>query len=280
MSRMGVTTVEGKSGYGLDRDTELKQLSVMQAINECPDRKVDIATTFLGAHASPEEYKGRSDAYIDFLINEMLPMIHQKQLAENCDIFCEKGVFTVEQSRKLLKAAQALGFGAKLHADEIVSFGGAELAGELKALSADHLLQASDEGIKALAQNNVVATLLPLTDFTLKEPYARGRKMIDSGCAVALATDLNPGSCFSGSIPLTFALACIYMKLTVAEAITAITLNGAAALGRADRIGSIEAGKQGDFVLLGTDNPHILPYYTGMNAVKLTIKGGRILHSN
>ncbi|MBS5109715.1 MAG: imidazolonepropionase [Phocaeicola vulgatus] len=254
MSRMGVTTVEGKSGYGLDRDTELKQLSVMQAINECPDRKVDIATTFLGAHALPEEYKGRSDAYIDFLINEMLPMIHQKQLAENCDIF--------------------------LHADEIVSFGGAELAGELKALSADHLLQASDEGIKALAQNNVVATLLPLTAFTLKEPYARGRKMIDSGCAVALATDLNPGSCFSGSIPLTFALACIYMKLTVAEAITAITLNGAAALGRADRIGSIEAGKQGDFVLLGTDNPHILPYYTGMNAVKLTIKGGRILHSN
>ena len=280
MSRMGVTTVEGKSGYGLDRDTELKQLSVMQAINECPDRKVDIATTFLGAHALPEEYKGRSDAYIDFLINEMLPMIHQKQLAENCDIFCEKGVFTVEQSRKLLKAAQALGFGTKLHADEIVSFGGAELAGELKALSADHLLQASDEGIKALAQNNVVATLLPLTAFTLKEPYARGRKMIDSGCAVALATDLNPGSCFSGSIPLTFALACIYMKLTVAEAITAITLNGAAALGRADRIGSIEAGKQGDFVLLGTDNPHILPYYTGMNAVKLTIKGGRILHSN
>ena len=280
MSRMGVTTVEGKSGYGLDRDTELKQLSVMQVINECPDRKVVIATTFLGAHALPEEYKGRSDAYIDFLINEMLPMIHQKQLAENCDIFCEKGVFTVDQSRKLLKAAQALGFGAKLHADEIVSFGGAELAGELKALSADHLLQASDEGIKALAQNNVVATLLPLTAFTLKEPYARGRKMIDSGCAVALATDLNPGSCFSGSIPLTFALACIYMKLTVAEAITAITLNGAAALGRADRIGSIEAGKQGDFVLLGTDTPHILPYYTGMNAVKLTIKGGRILNSN
>ena len=188
MSRMGVTTVEGKSGYGLDRDTELKQLSVMQAINECPDRKVDIATTFLGAHALPEEYKGRSDAYIDFLINEMLPMIHQKQLAENCDIFCEKGVFTVEQSRKLLKAAQALGFGAKLHADEIVSFGGAELAGELKALSADHLLQASDEGIKALAQNNVVATLLPLTAFTLKEPYARGRKMIDSGCAVRSPT--------------------------------------------------------------------------------------------
>lgn len=277
MSRMGVTTVEGKSGYGLDRDTELKQLRVMQAINQCPDRKVDIVPTFLGAHALPDEYKGRSDEYIDFLINEMLPMIHQKQLAENCDIFCEKGVFTVEQSRRLLEAAKAKGFGAKIHADEIVSFGGAELAGELKALSADHLLHASDEGIRAMAENDVVATLLPLTAFALKEPYARGREMIDQGCAVALATDLNPGSCFSGSIPLTFALACIYMKLTVTEAITALTLNGAAAINRADRIGSIEAGKQGDFVMLGTHTPNVLPYYTGMNAVQTTIKGGKIL---
>ncbi|MCD7925469.1 MAG: imidazolonepropionase [Bacteroides sp.] len=277
MSRMGVTTVEGKSGYRLDRDTELKQLRVMQAINQCPDRKVDIVPTFLGAHALPDEYKGRSDKYIDFLINEMLPMIHQKQLAENCDIFCEKGVFTVEQSRRLLEAAKAKGFGAKIHADEIVSFGGAELAGELKALSADHLLHASDEGIHAMAENDVVATLLPLTAFALKEPYARGREMIDQGCAVALATYLNPGSCFSGSIPLTFALACIYMKLTVAEAITALTLNGAAAINRADRIGSIEAGKQGDFVMLGTHTPNVLPYYTGMNAVQTTIKGGKIL---
>lgn len=277
MSRMGVTTVEGKSGYGLDRDTELKQLQVMQAINQCPDRKADIVTTFLGAHALPEEYKGKSDEYIDFLISDMLPMIHQRHLAENCDVFCEKGVFTIEQSRRLLKAAQEMGFGAKIHADEIVSFGGAELAGELKALSADHLLHASDKGIRAMAKNGVVATLLPLTAFTLKEPYARGREMIDNGCAVALATDLNPGSCFSGSIPLTFALACIYMGLTVAEAITAITLNGAAAVNRADRIGSIEPGKQGDFVLLEADTPYILPYYTGMNAVKMTIKGGRIL---
>lgn len=277
MSRMGVTTVEGKSGYGLDSDTELKQLRVMQAINQCPNRKVDVATTFLGAHALPEEYKGRSDEYIDYLIKEMLPIIHRKQLAENCDVFCEKGVFTVEQSRRLLKAAQSMGFGAKIHADEIISFGGAELAGELKALSADHLLQASDKGIKAMAENDVVATLLPLTAFTLKEPYARGREMIDSGCAVALATDLNPGSCFSGSIPLTFALACIYMKLTVAEAITALTLNGAAAIKRADRIGSIEEGKQGDLVLLDATTPNILPYYTGMNAVKMTIKGGHIL---
>ena len=277
MSQMGVTTVEGKSGYGLDRDTELKQLEVMQSINFDPIRKVDIVPTFLGAHAVPTEYKGREDDYIDFLIREMLPLIKQRMLAENCDIFCERGVFTVEQSRRLLRAALEMGFGVKIHADEIVSFGGSELAGELHALSADHLLHASDAGIRALADNDVVATLLPLTAFTLREPYARGREMIDSGCAVALANDLNPGGCCSGSIPLTFALACIYMHLTVAEAITAMTLNGAAAVNRADTIGSIEVGKQGDLVMLDADTPNVLPYYTGMNAVERTIKGGRVV---
>lgn len=277
MSRMGVTTVEGKSGYGLDCYTELKQLEVMRSINLSPQRKVDIATTFLGAHALPPEYQGRADEYIDFLINEMLPLVREKQLAENCDIFCEKGVFTVAQSRRLLQAAQKLGFGAKIHADEIVSFGGAELAGEIKALSADHLLHASDAGIRAMAENGVVATLLPLTAFTLREAYARGREMIDNGCAVALATDLNPGSCCSGSIPLTFALACLYMHFTLEEAITALTLNGAAALGYAHRTGSIEVGKQGDFVVLDTDTPAVLVYYTGMNSVLHTIKAGHIL---
>lgn len=277
MSRMGVTTVEGKSGYGLDRETELKQLEVMQAINREPNRKVDIVTTFLGAHALPPEYQGRDEEYVDFLINEMLPLVSEQNLAENCDIFCERGVFTIEQSRRLLKAAQKLGLGAKIHADEIVSLGGAELAGELRALSADHLLHASDAGIRAMATNNVVATLLPLTAFCLREPYARGREMIDAGCAVALATDLNPGSSCSGSIPLTFALACLYMHLNIEEAITAMTLNGAAALNRADQIGSIEVGKQGDFVLLDTCTPNILAYYTGMNSVQHTIKAGRIL---
>jgi len=277
MSRMGVTTVEGKSGYGLDEPTELKQLEVMQAINNDSNRKVDISPTFLGAHAVPTEYKGREEEYIDFLIERMLPLVKERNLAEHCDIFCEKGVYTVAQSRRLLQAAGKMGYGVKIHADEIVSFGGAELAGELQALSADHLLHASDEGIRAMAENNVVATLLPLTAFTLREPYARGREMIDKGCAVALATDLNPGSCCSGSIPLTFALACIYMHFSVAEAITAMTLNGAAAIGRAESIGSIETGKQGDLVLLDADTPAILPYYTGMNAVRHTIKRGKLL---
>ena len=262
MSTMGVTTVEGKSGYGLDRDTELLQLKVMRSLNNAEHKRVDIVSTFLGAHALPEEYAGRSDEYIDFLIREC------------CDVFCEQGVFSIEQSRRLLQAAKEHGFLLKLHADEIVSLGGAELAAELGALSADHLLHASDAGIRAMADAGVVATLLPLTAFALKEPYARGREMIDVGCAVALATDLNPGSCFSGSIPLTIALACIYMQMSIEETITALTLNGAAALQRADRIGSIEVGKQGDFVILNSDNYHILPYYIGMNCVIMTIKGG------
>ncbi|NCC10457.1 MAG: imidazolonepropionase [Bacteroidia bacterium] len=274
MHRMGVTTVEGKSGYGLDRETELRQLAVMQNLNAEANRKVDIVSTFLGAHAVPVEYAGRTEAYVDFLIEEMVPLVCEHQLATCCDVFCEKGVFSVEQSRRLLLAAQKHGLQLKLHADEIVQLGGAELAAELGALSADHLLQASDQGIRAMAEAGVVATLLPLTAFALKEPYARGREMIDAGCAVALATDLNPGSCFSGSIPLTLALACIYMKLSVEEAITALTLNGAAAVGLADRIGSIEVGKQGDFALLQSADYHILPYYVGMNCVKTTIKRG------
>lgn len=280
MSTMGVTTVEGKSGYGLDRETELLQLKIMRSLNNDEHKRVDIVSTFLGAHALPKEYKGRSDAYIDFLIHEMLPVVHANALAECCDVFCEQGVFSIEQSRRLLQAAKDQGFLLKLHADEIVSFGGAELAAELGALSADHLLHASDAGIRAMADTGVVATLLPLTAFALKEPYARGREMIDAGCAVALATDLNPGSCFSGSIPLTIALACIYMKLSVEETITALTLNGAAALQRANCIGSIEVGKQGDFVVLNSGDYHILPYYIGMNSVIMTIKGGMLYPAN
>lgn len=274
MSVMGVTTVEGKSGYGLDRETELMQLKVMRSLDNDEQKRVDIVSTFLGAHALPPEYSGRSDIYIDFLINEMLPAVRKENLAECCDVFCEQGVFSIEQSRRLLTAAKEQGFLLKLHADEIVSLGGSELAAELGALSADHLLHASDAGIRAMADAGVVATLLPLTAFALREPYARGRDMIAAGCAVALATDLNPGSCFSGSIPLTFALACIYMGFTIEEAITALTLNGAAALNRADSIGSIEVGKQGDFVVLGFSDYNILPYYIGMNCVHTTIKRG------
>lgn len=275
MSAMGVTTVEAKSGYGLDTETEERMLRVIKELSEDPERKVDVVSTFLGAHAVPKEYKGRTAEYVDLIIKEMLPRF--RDMAEFCDIFTEKNVFELEDSRRLLEAAREAGYKLKMHADEIVSLGGAELAADLGAVSADHLLHVSDEGIRRMAESGTVATLLPLTAFALKEEFAPARKFIDAGCTVALATDLNPGSCFSGSIPLTIALACIYMKMSVEETLTALTLNGAAAIDRADRIGSIEAGKQGDVVILHFDTLDALPYYVGMNCVDVTIKNGIIL---
>jgi imidazolonepropionase len=275
MMRLGITTVEGKSGYGLDKETELKQLRVMRRLNET--HPMDIVSTFMGAHATPAEWKGREDAFIDFNINEMFPLVAKEKLAECVDIFCEKDVFTVEQSRRYLKAAREHGFLLKIHADEIVPLGGAELAAELHCLSADHLLQASDEGIHAMAETGVVATLLPLTAFSLREAYARGREMIDAGCIMALATDLNPGSSFTASVPLLFAIACIYMGFTPEEAVTAFTINSAAALNRADRIGSIDVGKQGDVILLQFPSYKFLPYHVGMNIVETVIKRGEVI---
>lgn len=273
MIRMGVTTVEMKSGYGLDFNTEAKMLA---AIGQLAAKKnIEVVSTFLGAHAVPEEYKGRTSEYVDLIIEQMLPKF--RKAAKFCDIFTEKNVFELEDSRRLLEAAKAMGYKIKMHADEIYPLGGAELAAELGAVSADHLLHVSDAGIKAMAESGTVATLLPLTAFALKEAYAPARKMIDSGVAVALATDLNPGSCFSGSIPLTIALACIYMKMSIEEVITALTLNGAAACGLADRKGSIQPGKDGDVIILDFDNINMLPYYVGMNCVKTTIAKGKIL---
>lgn len=275
MSQMGVTTVEAKSGYGLDTETELRMLRVIDALAKDPERKVDVVSTFLGAHAVPKEYKGRTAEYVDLMISDMMPKA--KSLAEFCDIFTEKNVFEIEDSRRYLQAAKDMGYKLKLHADEIVQLGGAELAAEMGAVSADHLLHVSDEGIRKMAEAGTVATLLPLTAFALKEPYAPARKFIDAGCAVALATDLNPGSCFSGSIPLTIALACIYMGMSVEETLTALTLNGAAALDRADAIGSIEPGKRADMLILHFDTLSCLPYYVGMNTVDAVIKGGELL---
>ncbi len=275
MSEMGVTTVEAKSGYGLDLATERRQLEAIRMLAEREDAALNIVSTFLGAHAVPTEYKGRTAEYVDFLIAEMLPEF--RGLARCCDVFCEKNVFEIEDSRRLLKAAREQGYALKLHADEIVTLGGAELAAELGALSADHLLHVSDEGVKRMAEAGVVATLLPLTAFALKEPYAPARKFIEAGGAVALATDLNPGSCFSGSIPLTIALACIYMQMTIEETITALTLNGAAALGMAADTGSLERGKRGDVAILEFDNINYLPYYVGMNCVATTIHDGRVV---
>lgn len=278
MSEMGVTTVEAKSGYGLDTETEEKMLKTIDTLAKKEGQKLDIVSTFLGAHAVPKEYAGRTDEYIDLIISDMLPRF--KSMARFCDVFCEKNVFEIEESRRLLKAAREMGYELKLHADEIVTLGGGELSAELGAVSADHLLHVSDEGVKRMAEKGVVATLLPLTAFALKEPFAPARKFIDAGGAVALATDLNPGSCFSGSIPLTIALACIYMKMSVEETITALTLNGAAAVGLAETTGSIEVGKYADFAMLASDNYHVLPYYVGMNCVQTTVHHGKVVAQN
>lgn len=275
MVRCGVTTVEAKSGYGLSVESEESMLEAIDILAKDPDRKLNIVPTFLGAHAVPKEYKGRTAEYVDHIIRDMLPRFKDK--ARFCDIFTEKNVFEIEDSRRLLQAAKEAGYELKLHADEIVTLGGAELAAEVGAVSADHLLHVSDRGIEEMAKAGVVATLLPLTAFALKEPYAPARKFIDAGCAVALATDLNPGSCFSGSIPLTIALACIYMGMNIRETLTAMTLNGAAAVGMADETGSIEAGKLADLAILEFDNINFLPYYVGMNCVRTTISRGRIV---
>lgn len=275
MLSFGVTTVEGKSGYGLDYDTELKQLEVMSDLDNA--HPVDVVRTFLGAHAVTKEYKGREDEYIDYVIEKVMPEVAKRKLAEFCDIFCEKNVFSVDQSRRLLRRARDMGFLVKIHADEMVQLGGAELAAELGAVSADHLLCASEKGIRDMTQKRVVATLLPATAFSLKEPYAKGRYMIDNNCAVALATDLNPGSCFTESIPLIFALAVLCMNLTTEEAVTALTINGAAALNRADTIGSIDVGKKGDVIVLEFPSYEYIPYHIGISTVEKVVKDGNLV---
>jgi imidazolonepropionase len=275
MLSFGITTAEGKSGYGLDRDTEIRQLEAMAELDRI--HPVDIVKTFLGAHAVPAEFKGRTEEFLNFIQGTVLEEVAAKGLAEFCDVFCEKDVFSVDQSRRLLLRARELGLKLRLHADEITQLGGTELAAELGAVSADHLLQASDQGIRELADAGVIATLLPLTAFSLREPYARGRIMIDHNCAVALATDLNPGSCFSESIPLLFALATLYMGLTVEETVTALTINGAAAIDRANTIGSLDVGKKGDVVILEFPSYRFIPYHIGVNTVEKVIKNGRLV---
>lgn len=276
MVMFGVTTVEGKSGYGLDKETELKQLEAMKALQDM--HSIDIVTTFLGAHAVPKDYKGREDEFIDMMINDVMPEVAEKNLAEFCDIFCEQNVFNVEQSRRLLNTAKEMGMKPKIHADEIVRLGGAELAAEVGAVSADHLLQASDEGIKQMAEAGVIATVLPGTAYSLKEPFARARDMIDMGAAVALATDFNPGSCFTESIPLIFSLATQKMSMTTEETITALTLNGAAAVDRADKIGSIDVGKAGDIVVHEFPSYRFLPYHLAVSTVEKVVKSGRLIY--
>ena len=276
MAALGVTSVEIKSGYGLDLETEMKQLKAIKALKNIAPQT--IISTFLGAHAIPKNLD--ADTYVEILNEEILPKIAENHLADFVDVFCEDHVFNIDQSRSHLSKAASLGFKLKLHADEIVSLGGGELAAELNAISADHLLHVSDKGIEALAEKGVIATLLPATAFTLREDFAPARKLIESGCAVALATDFNPGSCFTYAIPLIIALSTLQMKMTIEEVLTALTLNAAAAIDLAEDYGSIEIGKSGDLILHEFPSYKFIAYHVGVNTVKYVIKDGVLIHTN
>ena len=277
--RAGVGTVESKSGYGLDTETELKQLRVAHTLDDL--HAVDVVHTFLGAHAFPPEYNDNRDGYVDLIVEDMLPRVASEKLAEFCDVFCEKSVFTVEQSRRVLEAGKRHGLKPKLHADEIIPFGGAELAAEVGAVSADHLLQASDQGIADMARAGVVAVLLPGTAFFLmKDKYASARKMIEAGVPVALSTDSNPGSSPTQAMNLILSLACLGMKMKPAEALTAATINAAYAVDRGHLVGSLEVGKQADILIMDAPNYNYIPYHYGINLVETVFKKGKIVVSN
>lgn len=274
MLEFGVTTVEAKSGYGLDTESEIKMLQATQVLN-CT-QPVDLVPTFLGAHAIPTEYKANSDEFVRIVIEDMLPKV--KGLARFCDVFCEDHVFSVEQSRLILKAARKLGMGLKLHADELAPTGGAQLAVELEAVSADHLLCTDRQGIEALAGSKTVAVLLPGTSFNLMTGrYAPAKEMVEAGVAIALSTDYNPGSCPTENLQLIMTLGCIKLGLTPAQVLAAVTINAAHAIALADKVGSLENGKQADVVIFDTDNEAYIPYHFGVNHTWTVIKSGRVV---
>jgi imidazolonepropionase len=271
----GVTTVESKSGYGLEKDTELKQLCVSKQLsNKYP---ISIVSTFLGPHAIPPDFKGRENEFLQEMVN-LLDEIKEQKLADFADIFCETGVFSIDQSRYFMQSAKEKGFGLKIHADEIDPLGGTELAVSLEAASADHLVAASDKGIRDLSESETVAVLLPGTTFYLgKDKYARARKMIDEGVAVALATDFNPGSCVTENLQFIMALAALKLKMTAEEVWNAVTINAAHAIGKGKEAGSLEIGRQADFVVWDIPNYHYIPYHYGVNhANSVYVSGEKI----
>jgi imidazolonepropionase len=275
MLEHGTTTAEAKSGYGLITKDELKILEAIKRLDQL--HAVDIVPTFLGAHAIPLEFQSSPMNYVNLIIEEMIPKVAEKGLAEFCDVFCEKGVFSLEQTRRILAAGKNHGLKPKVHADEMSLLGGAELAADISATSADHLLFSSDEGIKAMADKSVVAVLLPAAAFSLMGGrYADARKMIDFGVPVALGTDFNP-SCWVENQQLVIAFACHFMRLTAAEAITAATINAAHAIGRASEVGSLEVGKKADVIVLDVPNHKFLGYRFGVNLVDKVIKSGRLV---
>jgi imidazolonepropionase len=275
MMRHGTTTVEIKSGYGLEMESEIKML---EAINELKNEEImTIVPTFIGAHAVPPEYDGDSDAYVREITEEMIPYIGKKNLAAFCDVFCEKGYFDLDEAGRVLMAGKKLSMVPKIHADELTPLGGAQLAAKIGAASADHLENVTEKGIATLQSSDVVATLLPGVSFFLGHGYAPARKLIDAGVPVAIATDFNPGSCMSYSMPMMMTIACTQMQMTPEEALTASTLNAAAALNMSSTVGSIEIGKNADLIIADIPDYRFMAYHFGTNHVWKTIKNGTIL---
>ena len=273
MLSLGVTTVEAKSGYGLDMDNELKQLRAIRRLSET--HPVDLVSTFLGAHAVPKEYKEDREGYIRLLCEEIIPAVAEENLAEFCDVFCETGVFSAQESQTILEAGKRYGLIPKIHADEIDPIGGSQLTEAVGAISAEHLIVCPPEGIAAMAKAGTVACLLPATSFYLGSTFAPARAMIEKGVAVAMASDFNPGSCPSLNLQFVMNLGCLRYRLTPEEVLTAVTLNGAAAIRRADRLGSLEVGKQGDLVIWNAEDLNYICYRMGSNLVNTVIKKGQ-----
>jgi imidazolonepropionase len=273
----GVTTVEIKSGYGLNLKDELKCLEVVAELNQ--EDPWELVATFMGAHAVPPEYRDNREGYLRLVLDQMLPEVARRRLAEFCDVFCEEGAFTLEEAERILIRASELGLRGKIHADELSPLGGAELASRLGAISADHLLCITEAGIETLSRSQTVATLLPGTAFFLGLNYAPARELIQAGVPVALASDCNPGTCPTENLPLIGSLACTQMKMLPAEVVSALTLNAAAAIGRSNRLGSIEVGKQADLIICDIPDYRQLFYHFGVSHVWRVIKRGRVVYA-
>lgn len=278
MLSFGTTTIEAKSGYGLSLDSEIIMLKVVRSLGQ--RHAVSVVPTFLGAHEVPDEWRDDRDGYVAHVVDEMIPAVAAGRLARFCDVFCEQGVFTVEQSERILREAKRYGMRPKIHADELSPSGGAELAARVGAISADHLVCVSDRGVSALARASVVAVLLPGTTLSLgKTDYAPARKMIDSGVPVALATDLNPGSSMTESMQIIMALGSMMLRMTPEEVIVASTTNAAAAVGMDGEVGTLAAGKRCDLVLWEVDDYRAIPYHYGVNLAEAVVKSGRVVWS-
>ncbi len=275
MLTLGVTTCEAKSGYGLDLDTEMKMLKIVKQLQE--DHPMDLVSTFMGAHAVPPEYEGRADAYIEFLCEKVLPKVAEEKLAEFADVFCEDSVFDVAQSKTYMEKAKELGFGLKIHADEIEEIGGSELAGEMGAISAEHLIAIGEKGLASMAKAGTTAMLLPATSFYLGKTFAPARRMIELGIPVAIASDFNPGSCPGLNLQFVLNLGYLRYRMKPEEILTALTINPACAIGRGQQCGTLEPGKKGDLVIWDAPNMEMLCYRFGSNLALQVIKDGEIV---